>query len=95
MVNNQGETAADLAGSGKWYPRERSGGLQKLLGNAPVDRTWRRKSLLLLCVARHGGDHLLSAESVNIQDGWSRTADWLLGLRLEAPGIFRTVVGYL
>lgn len=97
MVNNKGEKAADRVGTrnpGCW-PRALSDCVRKLLNNAPADRTWRRKGLLLLCVARHGGDHPLSAERVNVQDGWTRTADWLLGLRLGAPDIFRTIVGYL
>lgn len=55
-----------------------------LLANAPVDRVWRRRGLLVLCIARHHRDHPLSAEIVNTQetnsdDGWTLTAGWFAG----------------
>lgn len=110
MANNNGETPADRAGALEGnFPRVIFDSLYKLLDNAHLDRVWRRRSLLVLCIARHH-DRLLNAE-IHTQeteraspddstveradDDWTLAANWLLALRLEQIDVFRTIVGYL
>lgn len=59
IINNNGETALDTAGA---HPER----LRTLLVSAPVDRAWRRRGVLLLCVCRSRKDQLLSAERSQI-----------------------------
>ena len=48
MVNNEGETAAEIARSLGGWSHEDSDRLDKMLINAAVDRAWRRRALLVL-----------------------------------------------
>ncbi|CAM9898819.1 unnamed protein product, partial [Ectocarpus sp. 8 AP-2014] len=50
-ADNDGNTAADLVKSGA-EPNE---GLQRLLANAPADRAWRRRGMVVMLRAQ-GGD---------------------------------------
>lgn len=55
------------------------------------DIQWRRRRYLVMCVARHRRG---SAQTVaEATDDFSRLAEWFLAG--VAPGVFRTIVGYL
>lgn len=115
MVDGEGKTAADHAGR---FPMRMPYDIEEnvdrviklLLANAPADRAWRRRGLLLLCVARRRRERLQSTRinSVQIQsengrpkveekadNDWTRMATWVAALGLGQEGVFRTVVGYL
>ena len=69
---------------------------RELLRNAPADRRWRRRAVLVMSIARHrrGEARLLGrADDGRASDNWSRAAAWVLESGTE--GIFRTIVGYL
>lgn len=57
VVNRSNETAADVVGRREHEDdtKENMEGVRRLLANAPADRAWRRRGLLLLCIARYGG----------------------------------------
>ena len=111
LVNNDGKTAADKARSFGRGPRKEPDCVLQLLDNAPADRVWRRRGLLVLCVARHPSGRPFRAKSLNTlgtdstsisdsavkerADDWNNAADWLLDLSREKAGIFRKIVGYL
>ena len=105
LTNNAGKTAADKAREFGSCPEGEDVCVLKLLDNAHADRAWRRRGLLVLCIARHHSGRLLSAESLitpatdgtvkERADGWTHAAGWLLGLSLEKAGVFQTIVGYL
>lgn len=74
----------------------------ELLANAPADRAdnwWRRRALLVLCIARHrrGKAQLLEGWVGNARDDCARVAAWVLdaGLGMGMKGVFRMIVGYL
>lgn len=88
-----------LRGSdGDGYEEDKVEVLQ-LLTNAPIDRRWRRRALIVMCIARHNRDFVpVEPIVVSANDTWSRVAAWLLEMGTGAAGtdgIFRSIVGYL
>ena len=73
--------------------------VRKLLRNAPADRAWRRRGLLLLCIAHRPQEPLPSTVRRRLEDNdgdsWTRAAAWLPPLRAGNEGIFRTIVLFL
>ena len=72
----------------------------ELLANAPTNRRWWRRGLLLMCIARNrkGKGHLLvDSHAGGANDGWSHVAAWVLdvGSEVGTEGIFRVIVEYL
>ena len=53
IANQYGETPLDQLPDESEDSENRFKCMRKLLANAPADRAWRRRGLLLLCVARH------------------------------------------
>lgn len=81
--------------------REEMDRIRELLGNAPAhraDRRWRRRAVLVMCIARHrrGEAQPLSGADGGASDNWTRVAAWVLDVGLESgtEGLFRTIVGY-
>ncbi len=104
IVDNDGKTAVLMcmepsrADAPDQFERAR-----ELLANASADRIerrWRRRAPLIMCIARHrrGEAQLLEREAAGeASNGWTRMAPWVLdaGLEMGMEGIFRTIVGYL
>lgn len=72
----------------------------KLLVNAPMDRRWRRRGLLVVCIARHGQGFLVVQPvvvSLYNRNDWGHVARRLVEIGTDAGlhGIFRTIVGFL
>lgn len=99
------ETAVDNHGEGAMEYLHRYGegeyaGVLKLLANAPVDRRWRRRGLVVMCIARHGRGFLEVQPVVvsrNSSNAWPGVARRLveIGTGDGTQGIFRTIVGFL
>lgn len=112
IVNNNGETAAGRAGGFESnYSRESFDRLYRMLEKAHIERVWRRRGILFLCIF-HLEHRPPDAETVDTpemnstglsdstvnerpDDGWTLSANWWLSLKQGEPGIFRTIVGYL
>ena len=58
MVNRNNEAPSDVVGQRGHEDdtEENMGQVRTLLANAPADRAWRRRGLLLLCIARYRAD---------------------------------------
>lgn len=61
--------------------------VRRLLVNAPADKAWRRRGLLLLCIARHRARQRRG----DVSDFAKRVS----AFELREMGLFRTIVGYL
>lgn len=63
LVDKYGRTPADEIKG--YFAKDKANveRARKLLAEAPVDRTWRRRGLLLMCIARHGRGQLPGAAS--------------------------------
>lgn len=67
VVNRNNDAAADVVGRREHEDdtEENMARVRKLLANASIDRVWRRRGLLLLCVARYRRDQPPSTESTS------------------------------
>eukprot|EP00752_Nemacystus_decipiens_P004985 g4533.t1 len=88
-----GQTPADAV-ERICYAGSEVGGVERvreLLANAPAERTWRRRGLLVASRARQRMVYLRA--STQAPGEWTDLMDRVLGLAEE--GVFRTIVGYL
>ena len=78
------------------HDKERSRAVSRLVKNAPADRRWRRRSLILMCIARHNRD-FVPMKPIVLSDPWTRVAASLLkmGSGGGTEDMFRIIVGYL
>lgn len=86
IVGSDGMVAVDFARD--WGHEN----IIQLLVNAPIDRRWRRRGLITMCITtciKHGG-----VVVPNNDDDWTHVAEWLVGLGRDG-GIFRTIIGFL
>ena len=109
MLDGTGQTAAERLEEGltrQLYDEDTEdfdeiNRIFELLENAPIDRRWWRRGLLLMCIARHrkGEEWQLLGDSCagGTNDGWAHVAAWVLdvGLEVGTGGIFRMIVEYL
>lgn len=74
IANADGRTAIDVVGTAEGCGDIDHQGIDRvcdLLANAPADRAWRRRGLLLLCVTRSRNKQSIAAEGVSIPDASS------------------------
>ena len=91
VVDSDGITAADMLNADT-HPLT-----YKLLVNARIDRRWRRRGLLVMCIARHGRGFLRVKPMAVSRNKWSRVAKRLVKMGTDAgeQGVFRTIIGFL
>lgn len=65
LTDGKGILPADVVGQSRWddFGEDKVEHVRQLLAKAPADRRWRRRRPLLLSIARHLRDELLSAAS--------------------------------
>lgn len=95
------ETKADFAGKvgADYLQADKHPLTHKLLVNAPIDRQWRRRGLIVMCIARHAKFLVVQPVKVppNENNDWPRLAKRLveMGTHVGREGVFRTIVGFL
>lgn len=82
IVGKDGMTAADIV---RAHGNERLG---QLLANAPVDRRWRRRGLIVMCIAR------IERTGVVVTNG-DHLAEFLRDTNDCHQGIFHAIIGFL
>lgn len=107
MLDDEGRTPAEIYITKNWTWEGSSRRDAKkeivracgLLASAPADRRWRRRALLVMCIARYRREEvqLMDEPAGATSDNWARVAAWVLdaGLEMGMEGVFRTIVGYL
>lgn len=101
LLDDQGRTAADRIETDPWgcdldqVPRvkEEIKKACEVLASAP----WRRRALLIMCVARHrrGEAELLDDPPGSADHGWTCAVASFMAMESEKQGIFQMIVGYL
>lgn len=73
IVDSGSKTALDVIGTKKFgaVDDQECDRIRDLLANAPADKVWRRRGLLLLCIDRYRKKQLIAAHDVGIHDASS------------------------